>query len=107
DSERAEVLAPRVRHAWLTSDQWQVFPDVVPALTALQQAGWRHSIISNSFPELRQVVDQLGIGHFFFDVISSANVGYEKPHPEIFRLALRRADHPEVTWMVGNSPDRD
>lgn len=105
--ELAESLAPRVGSALLSSGGWSVFDDVYPALSRLAEAGWRHTIISNSFPELPDIVEALGIRPLFSDVISSANVGFEKPNPGIFRIAIERAERPACVWMVGNDLLRD
>ena len=36
-------------------------------------------------------------------MITSANIGYEKPHREIFQLALDIAGDPAAAWMVGDN----
>jgi len=40
-------------------------------------------------------------------VLSSATIGYEKPHPEAFRLALEAVGHPRQVWMIGDNPVAD
>src|SRR5262249_46650933 len=40
-------------------------------------------------------------------VFSSAATGYEKPHPDAFRLALRVAVDADVVCMIGDSLDAD
>ncbi len=95
--------APEVRDVYLAADGWVVFDDVLPALRSLSAAGWRHSVISNHVPELSDLMRRLGLADFFLDVVSSANAGYEKPNPEIFRIALERAGYPKDAWMVGDN----
>jgi len=70
------------------TSSWWVFEDVPPALMALQGAGFRLAIISNwswALPELLHSLEL--IGHFEA-VVTSARVGYEKPHRGIFEHAL-------------------
>ena len=43
----------------------------------------------------------------FDHVTNSAVIGYEKPHPEIFRLALEAAGNPTSAWMVGDNVTAD
>jgi putative hydrolase of the HAD superfamily len=86
---------------------WSVFEDTAPALAATTAAGWRNAILSNHIPELGQIVDALGLGGSLDAVFSSAVTGYEKPHPEAFRLALRTLGEPETVWMVGDNPQAD
>lgn len=41
------------------------------------------------------------------DVFSSPLFGYDKPHPEAFRHALRACGEPERRWMIGDNPVAD
>lgn len=86
---------------------WHVFEDTVPVLTALKHEGWRHAILSNHIPELPALVDSLGLGELVDVVLSSAAIGYEKPHPTAFALALQACDDPDRVWMVGDNPIAD
>ena len=86
---------------------WQVFSDTVPALRATAGAGWRNVIVSNHVPELTGLVDALGLSSLVEDVFSSALVGYDKPHPELFRHALHACGDPARRWMVGDNPEAD
>lgn len=106
-ADLAELLAARVRGALLSSGGWTVFDDVHPALTLLAERGWRQIVISNSFPELPQIVASLGLAPLFDDVFSSAGLGFEKPHPGIYQAAIERAGKPDRIWMVGNDYERD
>ena len=36
-------------------------------------------------------------------VHTSAITGYEKPHPEMFNIAVRAAGSPKTVWMVGDN----
>ena len=40
-------------------------------------------------------------------MFSSALIGYDKPHPEAFRHALRACGNPARRWMVGANPVAD
>src|SRR5215467_5321114 len=74
------ALLTSIRDDILDARRYSVFSDVFPVLDQLHRRGWRQMIVSNHVPELRQIVDGLGIGSFFHVVVSSAVVGYEKPH---------------------------
>jgi putative hydrolase of the HAD superfamily len=39
--------------------------------------------------------------------LSSANIGYEKPHSEAFKTALRECGNPETVWMIGDNIEAD
>jgi len=103
----AKILASCVRTQYLNDPGWHLFDDVIPALSVLCEAGWRHMILSNHVPELRSIVSRLGLDAWVTDVLSSAEIGYEKPHSEAFRQALNRAGQPERVWMVGDNYTAD
>ena len=112
EAELAETLARSTRIIYTDASSFSLYDDTVPALEALREAGWRHVILSNHVPELPNMVRELGLWPFFEDVISSALIGYEKPHPEAFAAALRAvglraAGAPDEVWMVGDNPVAD
>jgi len=39
--------------------------------------------------------------------ISSALIGYEKPHPEAYAIGLRATGGADEVWMVGDNPVAD
>jgi putative hydrolase of the HAD superfamily len=85
-----------------------VFPDVIPALDAMQAAGLRLGVVSNwgwAAPELLQTLDLAR----HFEVLSiSARVGYQKPHRAIFDHALERFGvRPDQAIHVGDDPEAD
>jgi putative hydrolase of the HAD superfamily len=66
-----------------------------------------NAILSNHVPELPELVGALGIAPYVDAVFTSALTGFEKPHPEAFRYALRAFGDPQHVWMVGDSPTAD
>ncbi len=66
--------------------------DVIRPGTAeqLRQIGQRYKIavISNADGRIDEVLRRCGIADCFLTITDSGHVGYEKPHPEIFRQAL-------------------
>jgi len=57
----------------------------------LREIGERYqiSVISNADGKIEDVLQRCGIAHCFRTITDSGLVGYEKPHPEIFRHALK------------------
>jgi putative hydrolase of the HAD superfamily len=100
-------LAHRARFAFIDPSSYRLFDDTHPALEALAARGWRHLILSNHVPELADIVAGLGIADLFDEVISSALIGYEKPHPRAYGIALEAAGHPGRVWMVGDNAAAD
>lgn len=87
---------------------WQVFGDVEPALQRLRAAGIRLCIISNWVWDAPRLVAALGLAGWFDTVVVSDRVGYNKPHPAIFRAALEATGvAPSRTAHVGDSYGKD
>jgi putative hydrolase of the HAD superfamily len=103
EPELAASTAARVRDRYLDSRAWHVFQDVEPSLAALSAAGWTHMILSNHVPELPSLVEKLGIATHFRSVLTSAAIGYEKPHALAFRAAVSAAPLGSRLVMVGDS----
>lgn len=106
-SERSRDLAARFRHRFVDVSAWALYPDTLAVMKRLSDAGWRHAIVSNHVPELDRIVSGLGLDVLVEHVVCSAVTGYEKPHPEAFRTALRLAGDPAHVWMVGDDPVAD
>lgn len=60
-------------------------------------------MISNSLGTIEEQLVRVGLAPLFDTVVDSAVVGVEKPHPEIFRIALDRAGiEPSEALFVGD-----
>lgn len=103
----ASRLTSMVREAILTPSNFRLYEDSINVLDALSKRGWSHIMLSNNFPELEQICENIGIAKFFDEFVVSALVGYEKPRKEIFDYAIRIANHPEEVYMIGDNPISD
>jgi len=85
-----------------------VFPDVIPALDAMQATGLRLGVVSNwgwAAPELLQTLE---LARHFEIMSISARVGYQKPHAAIFEHALDLLDVSAGQAIhVGDDPEAD
>ena len=107
-SDGARTLARALRERFTDHRiGWSLFDDTVPALEALRAAGWRRAVLSNHVPELPGLVSGLGLAGLLDEVFSSASIGFEKPHPQMFAHALEACGWPEEVWMVGDNPVAD
>jgi FMN phosphatase YigB (HAD superfamily) len=71
----------------------------------LHQIGERYqvAVISNADGKIEDVLQRCGIAPCFQTITDSGLVGYEKPHPEIFRQALNSMNAaPEESLYVGD-----
>jgi len=61
------------------------------------------AVISNADGKIDEVLKRCEIAHCFLSITDSGLVGYEKPHPEIFRQALKTLNvKPEESLYVGD-----
>src|SRR5262249_37349499 len=86
------------------SGSFELYADVVPVLTALNQRGIRLATVSNWPRGLDLFCHEMNISHLFDAVFASAEIGIEKPDPRIFGAALQqlRVD-PHRTVHVGDT----
>ncbi len=73
------------------------------ALQRIRSLGYRMAVVSNSDGTMRRTVSRIGLAHLFDGLIDSTVVGFEKPDPRIFEVALERIGaRPERTVHVGD-----
>jgi REG-2-like HAD superfamily hydrolase len=103
-----ESFYRRLSELFMVTANWHVFPDAKPALAALRSRGLVVGAVSNwvwQLPELLHALDL--VSHFDF-IAASSRIGFEKPHPEIFRWALEQARvDPGESIHVGDHLDAD
>jgi len=94
---------PALVAAARTSSNWcMVPPSTRETLLSLKQQ-YRLGVISNSDGGMPDLLARLGLADCFETTIDSALVGYQKPHPEIFRAALQEVNVPaEDSVYVGD-----
>jgi putative hydrolase of the HAD superfamily len=91
EAER-ERLTGRVASSFRDITFWsRVLPETPPFLDSLRAQGYFLGVISNSVGTMEQQLSRLDLAARFDAIFDSAVVGVEKPHPDIFRLALTRA----------------
>ena len=107
---------PAVAAAWgeadreVRADYARLSPPIAGAGGFLESlaARFRLGLIANQGPECRGWLDRLGWLDRFEVVALSEEVGFFKPDPRLFRLALDRAGvEPASAWMVGDRIDND
>jgi len=91
ESERTRLIGV-VADGFRNIRTWSVVMPETPAyLASLKEQGYFLGVISNSVGTIEQQLAEVGLRIYFQAVFDSAIVGVEKPHPEIFQLALARA----------------
>jgi HAD superfamily hydrolase (TIGR01509 family) len=85
-----------------------VMPETPGYLASLKNRGYFLGVISNSTGTIEDQLQHVGLRGYFQAVFDSALVGVEKPHPEIFQLALDSAKvAPDEAVFVGDTNATD
>lgn len=108
EPDRAESLGGVIYSEMTQPHRYRVFDDVLPLMDALARAGIQMALVSNWEAFLDGMLDDLGIGgHLEVRAISGIE-GIEKPNPEIYRRALKRAGaDPSEVVHIGDDPRSD
>lgn len=86
----------------------ELYPDVEPTLKKLRQDGYKLAIVSNAPPDTVEVIEKLGLHRYMEHFVVSGVVGFSKPNPEIFRIALRGVNvGPSQAVHVGDVYEAD
>jgi len=95
--------------AFARPDVWRVFPEAPEVLQALKDRGCRLAIISNWDSRLRDILAGLELAEYFESIWISAELGMQKPQPEIFHHAAAQAGNipPADCWMIGDDQAND
>jgi len=95
------------------SESRLLFDDTLSTLTVLKQRGFILGVVTNRHYGGRPFYEDLQVmgllDYFEYDQMAiSADLGFRKPHPDIFMYALNRLNVlPEETAMVGDSLKAD
>ena len=87
---------------------YRAYPDVVPALVALREAGIKRAVISNADADVTELCTHMAFAHEMDLIVTSALVGYEKPDVRTFRAALDPLGvDPAAALHIGDQPSSD
>lgn len=103
----AQTAAKRVRSHILDEENYKLYPDTIKVLEGFKERGCKSYIISNNYPELKEVMDKIGLLKYFEGLAVSGEIGWDKPNKEIFDYALSLAGMPKKAYMVGDNPIAD
>jgi HAD superfamily hydrolase (TIGR01549 family) len=107
----ADRVSKAARERWPALEKTvplELYPDSEPLLARLVDDGYTSVLVSNAPADTVRVVEELGLKKYLRHVVISGIVGYSKPHPEIFRIAMREAMvEPSQVVHVGDLYDSD
>jgi 2-haloalkanoic acid dehalogenase type II len=103
-------LARRVaaRYDAIRLERVELFPETLPVLRALH-GRYKMAIITNGFAETHEAkIARLGLSHFFDLVVLAGEMELAKPHPAVFRHAMKQLGVSAAeSIMVGDRYMRD
>ena len=101
----AERAYLRVTHP---TESNKLYPETLLVLQAVAARGIRQVVLSNHVWELPDICQALGLVPPLAEVLSSARLGVEKPHPESYAQALRACRcKPHEVLFVGDTYETD
>ena len=111
DRDKLIAASEEIAHMWeVTYFDRSLRKNAEPALRGLKALGLYVAAVSNT-ASVFQVFDtlkQYGVRQYFDGITLSSIVGYRKPHPNIFKIALCQAGFaPEECAFVGDTVSRD
>lgn len=103
-SDLPDDVFRKIEDAFARRSAWYVYPDVNPALDALKTNGIRLCVISNFVWGGPELLHDLELATKFDALVVSARVGFQKPNPGIFNVALEKMQVDSAhAWHVGDS----
>jgi len=94
-----QLLAKLRQHKW----EFKAYDDSLPILKDLKNRGLILGLVSNVVQDMEPTYTELGLQPYLDFKVTSSEVGYDKPRPEIFMAALKKAQvKPEESIYVGD-----
>lgn len=102
--ERQWEIGTKIGEQFKLLDTWSyLMPGTAEYLVALRTRGYRLAIVSNAIGQIETQLTQAGLASLFEFILDSHYLGVEKPHPEIFAIALNRSGvQPDEALFVGD-----
>ncbi|MBI52168.1 MAG: hypothetical protein CL779_03000 [Chloroflexi bacterium] len=86
--ENIEIISDRIIELESNANFYMLYEDTIETLSMLLQNNIKMGIVSNHLWNLKDITKSLGLNKYFHSIISSAQIGYRKPHPAIYKAAL-------------------
>lgn len=106
DANIAESAVKKVRDIIKRKDNYVLYSDAVFVLNYLKNKEIKNVILSNNYPDLKEVLIKLDILKYFDDIIISAIEGYDKPRKELFNIAKSKFPNSKY-YMIGDNVNAD
>ena len=99
-----KILARMKQTKW----EFKAFHDIINTLQILKERGLLLGLISNAGQDMQKTYKELGLQPYLDYYVTSHEVGYDKPQPEIFQAALQKANiKPAEAIYIGDQYELD
>lgn len=102
--ERQREVGTKMAAEFMMLETWsRIVPGTEEYLKTLRARRYRLGIVSNAIGQIEAQLTRAGLAPLFEFILDSHYVGVEKPHPEIFGIALNRSGvRPDEALFVGD-----
>ena len=106
DAVYANEAVKNIRAIIKKVENYTLYDDAVDVLKMSIQNNNINVLLSNNYPDLNELISELGLSEYFDRIIVSAKVGYDKPRKEIFDIA--KSYYPNEKYiMIGDNVSAD
>ena len=108
DPAAFEAFFEEVYLYFANAEAWGIYPEAIEVLEALRDRDIELAILSNWDARLHTVLDGSGLGEYLPNRFISAELGWEKPDPAIYRHVAEILRLPPGSLLsVGDDPKND
>ncbi|HET9950613.1 MAG TPA: HAD family hydrolase [Candidatus Eisenbacteria bacterium] len=111
DGDGAPTLAASIARDYAARKEASIAPleGAIETVRWFRESGCRMALLTNGSAAAQTAkIERFGLAAYFDVVLIEGAVGYGKPDPRIYDLALERLDAaPDAAWMVGDNLDWD
>tara|TARA_B100000029_G_scaffold440962_1_gene458445 strand:+ start:20972 stop:21685 length:714 start_codon:yes stop_codon:yes gene_type:complete len=106
--QKLNLITKRIVEMEYDPNNYQLYSDTIRCLDYLQSKGFQLLIVSNHIWRLPEIISALKIDSYFSHIITSARIGFRKPHPKIFTHAIELSGEIPVNIIfIGDSYTND
>ena len=104
-----DAIAMEILHRMKTTKwEFKLFDDVLPTLKLLRERKFITGLITNVGQEADKTFSDVGLKQYLDFYVTSFETGHDKPDPEIFLAALKKAGvRPDEALYTGDNYEQD
>ncbi len=92
----SEKLVKSLNESNIRDGEAFLYDDTIDFLEGIRSLGLKIVLVSNATKGIHKLIDQFDLRKYFDSLIISSEVGYVKPNPKIFYLAISKGGYPAI-----------